>query len=146
MPADEEEPRRVAEAVRERGVREVVITSVRRDDLPDGGAGIWAATIRAVREAVPGVGIEVLVPDFGGRVESVDTVLGEGPDVFGHNLETVPRLYGSARPGADYDRSLGILRYAAGKGGLTKTAVMLGLGEGVRGGGVGSAGAEFVPR
>ncbi len=126
---DPGEPRRVAEAVREMGLRDVVITSATRDDLPDGGASIWAETIRSIRAAVPGITIEVLVPDFRGEASDVQTVLGAGPDVFGHNLETVPSLYASVRPQADYERSLGVLAQAARQGFLAKTGIMVGLGE-----------------
>jgi lipoic acid synthetase len=127
--ADPGEPRRVAEAVRDMGMDEIVITSVTRDDLPDGGAAIWARTIRAVRDASPGMTVEVLVPDFGGSAAALDLVLAERPDVFGHNLETVRSLYRRVRPGADYDRSLRILGRAHRGGLITKTSVMLGIGE-----------------
>jgi lipoic acid synthetase len=106
-----------------------VLTSVTRDDLPDGGASHWAATLRAVRAAAPTVSIEALVPDFGGSPESLRTVFEARPDVFGHNLETVPRLYPVVRSGADYARSLDVLRAAAAFGLVTKTSLMLGLGE-----------------
>jgi len=126
---DEDEPRRVAEAAREMGLKDVVLTSVTRDDLPDGGAAIWAESVRAVREAVPGVRIEVLVPDFGGSAEALATVLETAPDVFGHNLETVKALYARARPQADYQRSLDVLRQGHEAGLITKSGIMLGLGE-----------------
>ena len=129
LPPDPAEPRRVADAVRETGLKEVVITSVTRDDLPDGGAALWAATVRAVHDAVPGIIVEVLVPDFGGRPGDIATVARERPAVFGHNLETVPRLYPHARPQADYARSLAVLRQASDAGLITKTSLMLGLGE-----------------
>ena len=127
--ADPGEPRRVAEAVREMGLKDVVITSVTRDDLADGGAEIWAETIRRIRAAIPGIAIEVLVPDFRGDASDVQTVLDAGPDVFGHSLETVPSLYASVRPQADYERSLGVLAQAAQGGFLAKTGIMVGLGE-----------------
>ena len=113
------------------GLRHVVVTSVTRDDLPDGGAGHYVATIRAIRAAVPEATIEVLVPDFGGdAAEDVGRVLAEAPDVFNHNLETVPRLYPLVRPQAVYERSLAVLRQAAERGSVVvKTGLMVGLGE-----------------
>lgn len=128
-PPDPDEPTRVASAAAAMGMRFVVITSVDRDDLPDGGAAHWAATIRAVRAAVPEVGIETLVPDFRGVVDHLDVVLEAGPDVLSHNLETVPSLYRQIRPGARVDWSLAILRRAAARGFVAKTGLMLGLGE-----------------
>ena len=110
---DADEPRRVAEAARLLGLRHVVVTSVTRDDLPDGGATHYAATIRAVREAVAGAAVEVLVPDFGGDQGALATVLAERPDVLDHNLETVPRLYAEVRPQGGYARSLALLRRAS---------------------------------
>ncbi len=127
--ADRDEPRRVAEAVREMELKDVVITSVTRDDLPDGGAAIWAETIRRIRAAVPGILVEVLVPDFRGEPSDVQTVLDACPDVFGHNLETAPSLYASVRPQADYRRSLDVLAEASRQGFVTKTGIMVGLGE-----------------
>ncbi len=129
LPPDADEPAAVARAVAESGLREVVLTSVTRDDLPDGGAGHWARTIRAIRELCPGVSIEVLVPDFRGSREQAGTVFAAAPDVFGHNIETVPRIYPAARPQADFARSLELLRQAAAAGFVTKTSLMLGLGE-----------------
>lgn len=126
---DPEEPVRVARAVREMGLRDVVVTSVTRDDIADGGASIWAETIARVREAVPGIVVEALVPDFGGDTDALDTVLAAGPDVLGHNIETVPSLYADARPGADYDRSVRLIGHAHESGVATKSAMMLGLGE-----------------
>lgn len=126
---DAAEPGRVAAAVAEAGLCHAVVTSVTRDDLPDGGAGHWAETLRAIRGAAPGVTLEVLVPDFKGRAEDVATVLEAGPEVFGHNLETVPRLYGEVRRGADYGRSLEVLRMGAAAGRVVKTSLLLGLGE-----------------
>jgi lipoyl synthase len=125
---DPDEPGRICEAVKRLGLRHVVITSVTRDDLVDGGASVFAAVTDALRMAVPAIKIEVLTPDFLGMMDSVDTVLAAGPDIFGHNVETVPSLY-RLRPGADYGRSLGLLEHAAGRGALTKSAIMLGLGE-----------------
>jgi lipoic acid synthetase len=129
LPPDPEEPQRAAAAVRDAGLKEVVITSVTRDDLPDGGAALWAQTVEAIHAAAPGILVEVLVPDFGGAAQALDTVIRTRPEVFGHNLETVPRLYPQARPQADYARSLAVLRQASEAGLITKTSLMLGLGE-----------------
>ena len=129
QPPDPDEPRRVAKAVRDSGLGEVVVTSVTRDDLPDGGAAHWAATVHAIRAAAPDVRIEVLTPDFRGDRAALATVFATKPDVFGHNLETVPRLYPAVRPEADYARSLAVLRAAAEYGLTVKTSLMLGLGE-----------------
>lgn len=128
-PLDEEEPARVARATRLMGLRHVVITSVDRDDLPDGGAEIWARTVEAVREAAPEATIETLIPDFRGRADHIDTVLATRPDVLNHNVETVPRLYRTVRPQAKYPWSLSVLGRAAEAGLTTKTGFMLGLGE-----------------
>ena len=129
LPPDPGEPQRVAQALRETGLKEVVLTSVTRDDLPDGGAAHWARTVEALHAAAPGVMVEVLVPDFNGDPAAIDAVIRARPEVFGHNLETVPRLYPQARPQADYTRSLAVLRQASAAGMITKTSVMLGLGE-----------------
>jgi lipoyl synthase len=129
-PLDPEEPQKVAEAVARLDLQHVVVTSVTRDDLPDGGAAHYVATIRAIRTALPQATVEVLVPDFGGKVDEVARVLAETPDVFNHNLETVPRLYPVVRPQASYVRSLAVLRQAAVEGsGVVKTGLMVGLGE-----------------
>jgi len=128
-PVDEAEPRRLAEAARAMGLHWVVITSVTRDDLPDGGAGHFARTIRAVRELLPDAGIEILVPDFNGKSEAIDIIFQALPDVLNHNIETVPRLYQQVRPGADYDRSLQLLERFAERGLKTKSGLMVGLGE-----------------
>ena len=112
-PPDDDEPRRVAEAARRLGLRHVVITSVTRDDLPDGGATQFAAAVTAVREAVPAATVEVLIPDLGGDEAALAVVLAARPDVLNHNLETVPRLYAQVRPQARYDRSLELLARAA---------------------------------
>ena len=127
---DPHEPPRVAEAVDRLGLKHVVITSVTRDDLPDGGAGQFAATIRAVRERTPAT-VEVLIPDFRGSEESLRIVLRERPDVLNHNLETVPSLYETVRPGASCERSLELLGRVKSLGGarFTKSGLMLGLGE-----------------
>ena len=129
---DTDEPRRVAEAVETMNLRHVVITSVTRDDVLDGGADIFARTIEAVKERVPGITVEVLTPDFWGRKESLYKVLDAGPVVFNHNIETVKRLQRSIRSGATYERSMSILRYASdyGDGSIrVKSGIMLGLGE-----------------
>lgn len=128
LPVDYDEPRRVAEAVRALALRFAVVTSVNRDDRPDGGAEFFALTIRAIHEAVPACGVEVLVPDFQGSAEAVDTVLEARPEVFNHNTETVPRLYQTVRMGARYERSLDVLERAA-RLLPTKSGLMLGLGE-----------------
>jgi lipoic acid synthetase len=130
-PVDEDEPARIASAVLEMGLRFVVLTGVARDDLPDGGARIWAATIRAVRDAVPGCGVEVLPTDFKGGDRDVATVIDAEPDVFAHNLETVRRLHGRIRPAFGYDRSLDVLRLAKAlrSGQITKSNLILGMGE-----------------
>jgi len=131
LAVDAGEPLRVAEAVARLGLRHVVVTSVNRDDLPDGGAAHFAATARALRRLLPACRIEVLVPDFQGNLASVAEVVASPIDVFNHNLETVPRLYRRVRAGARYERSLAVLRAAReGQGGLlTKSGLMLGLGE-----------------
>jgi lipoic acid synthetase len=123
------EPARVAEAVAQMNLRHCVITSVARDELADGGASVWAATIRAVRHRNPRTAIEVLVPDFKGRLPDVDTVLSAGPDIFNHNVETVERLQKPVRVQARYDRSRRVLRHAKSRGFTAKTGIMLGLGE-----------------
>ena len=125
-----DEPERVAEAASALGLRYVVLTSVTRDDLPDGGAGHFARTIRAVREASPGTRVEALIPDFAGDPAALETVLEAGPDVLNHNLETVEALYPKIRrPRQNYRRSLGVLAAAAARGARTKSGLMLGLGE-----------------
>lgn len=131
LEVDFDEPRRVAEAVERMGLRFAVITSVNRDDQADGGAGVFAATIRAIRERVPGCGVEVLVPDFQGSHAAMDVVLEARPDVLNHNTETVPRLYKQVRLGARFERSLEMLQYAKQKRPEipTKSGLMLGLGE-----------------
>jgi lipoic acid synthetase len=123
------EPARVADAVARMNLRHVVLTSVARDELADGGASVWAATIRAVRHRNPQTAIEVLVPDFKGRLSDIDTVLGAQPDIFNHNVETVERLQKPVRVQARYDRSRAVLRHAKARGFTTKTGLMLGLGE-----------------
>ncbi len=129
QPPDPDEPRRVADAAARMGLRHVVVTSVNRDDQPDGGAGIFAATIRALRERVPACAVEVLIPDFKGRWDALATVLEARPDVLNHNVETVPRLYRQARAGASFPRSLELLGRSKEAGLLTKSGIMVGLGE-----------------
>jgi lipoyl synthase len=131
LAVDYDEPRRVADAVAAMGLRFAVITSVNRDDRKDGGAELFALTIRAIRERVPGCGVEVLVPDFQGSRAAVDTVMAAAPDVLNHNIETVPRLYRQVRLGARYERSLDVLAYAKDIAPRTpaKSGMMLGLGE-----------------
>jgi lipoic acid synthetase len=128
---DEDEPRRVAEAIERLALNHCVITSVDRDDLPDGGARIFAAMIREIRARRPECSIEVLTPDFRGNEDAIRTVIEAGPDIFNHNMETVRRLHRTARPGGRYDRSLGVLRTgrATDDAVLIKTGIMLGLGE-----------------
>ena len=126
---DRDEPRRVAEAIRLMGLKHAVITSVARDELTDGGAGIWAETIRAVRAVNPQTAIEVLIPDFKGRWQDLETVLAAKPDILNHNVETVPRLHKLVRPQAKYERSLEMLRRAKQAGFVTKSGLMLGIGE-----------------
>ena len=123
------EPARVADAVAKMNLKHCVITSVARDELKDGGAGVWAATIRAIRHRNPHTAIEVLVPDFKGELDLVDVVLAAKPDIYNHNLETVERLQKPVRVQARYDRSRSVLRHAKGRGFVTKTGIMLGLGE-----------------
>ncbi len=126
---DTEEPDRVADAVRIMGLNYIVITSVNRDELPDGGAAIWARTIEAIRKASPRTKVEVLIPDFCGDWDALQTVLDAKPDVLNHNLETVRRLYPAVRPQAKYDRSIELLRRSKAQGFTTKTGIMVGIGE-----------------
>ena len=130
VPVDQDEPGRVAEAVQRLRLRHVVITSPTRDDLPDGGAGLYAATVRAIRSASPDTAIELLIPDFRGNRESVATVVASRPDILGHNVETVPRLY-QIREGAEYRRSLRVLQMIAEFDAAlpSKSGIMLGMGE-----------------
>ncbi len=130
-PPDEDEPQRVGEAVARMGLRYAVVTSVNRDDQPDGGAAIFAETIREIRRRVPGCKVEVLIPDFRGVWTALETVMAARPDVLNHNTETVPRLYRRVRKGAEYERSLELLRRAKQFAPEipTKTGMMLGLGE-----------------
>ncbi len=126
---DTDEPRRVADAVASMKLRHVVITSVNRDELNDGGASIFAETIRQIRIRDPKCRIEVLIPDFKGDKLAMDIVVDAGPDILNHNIETVPRLYSVVRPQARYERSLEVLKYFKEHGLVTKTGVMVGIGE-----------------
>ena len=132
---DPDEPERVAEAAAELGLSHAVVTSVNRDDLEDGGAAHFAATIRAIRRRMPGCTVEVLIPDFCGSAEALETVLAESPEILNHNTETVPRLYRRVRPEARYDRSLELIaradawRRRSGAAMKTKSGIMAGLGE-----------------
>lgn len=130
-PPDPEEPARVAELVKRLGLGYVVITSVTRDDLPDGGAAHFAETMRCVRDCVPSIRVEVLIPDFQGSEVALGTVLDAAPEVLNHNVETVPRLYGDVRPQADYERSLQVLSRSRARnpGIVAKAGLMLGMGE-----------------
>ena len=130
-PVEEDEPERIAETVRSMGLRYVVLTGVARDDLPDGGARIWAAAIHACRAAVPDIGVEVLPSDFKGGEGDLATVLDAQPDVFAHNIETVRRLHDRIRPAFGYDRSLDVLRFAGRFRAeqVTKSNLILGMGE-----------------
>jgi lipoic acid synthetase len=126
---DWDEPRRVAEAAEKMGLRHAVVTSVNRDEREDGGAPIFAETIRLLHETVPGIRVEVLIPDFKGSEAALDIVLNAKPDVLDHNVETVPRLYRTVRPQANFAQSLEVLERAKRKGFTTKTGVMVGIGE-----------------
>jgi len=130
-PVDPDEPRRVAEASVRLGLRYVVVTSVTRDDLPDGGAGHFAETVRQLKAAIPGAKVEVLIPDFGGDEDALRAVLDSAPFVLNHNVETVPRLYSTVRPQAVYERSLAVLETAGRfRASIhTKSGLMVGLGE-----------------
>ena len=130
-PVDYDEPRRVADAIAQMGLRHAVVTSVNRDDRADGGAELFAMTIRAIRERLPDCTVEVLVPDFQGSTRAMDIVLDARPSILNHNIETVPRLYRTVRVGSDYERSLMMLRHAttARPSIPTKSGIMLGLGE-----------------
>ena len=129
LPADHEEPERVAESVRLMGLKHCVLTSVDRDDLEDLGAGIWAETIRQVKGKNPGTTIEALIPDFQGREDLLRIVMDSGPEVISHNLETVRRLTPQVRSVASYDRSLEVIRQIAASGIRSKSGIMTGLGE-----------------
>jgi lipoyl synthase len=128
-PPDPREAERVAEAAARMDLRHAVITSVNRDDQRDGGAGVFAACIRRIRERIPGCRVEVLIPDFKGDAGALQIVIDAAPDVLNHNTETVPRLYRQVRPGARFERSLELLRRAKAAGLVTKSGIMVGLGE-----------------
>ena len=128
-PVDPDEPSKAGKAVNLMGLKYAVVTSVTRDDLPDGGAAVWAETIREIRRQNPDCKVEVLIPDFRGDISALETVLNAEPDILGHNLETVRSLYPLARPQADYDRSLRIITESKKRGAVTKTGIMVGLGE-----------------
>ena len=128
-PLDEAEPERVAAAVKALDLRHAVLTSVNRDELPDGGARIFAETIRAVRRELPACTVEVLIPDFLGDEAALETVLAAQPDILNHNIETVPRLFASVRPQGRYPLSLALLQAASRRGAVTKSGLMVGLGE-----------------
>jgi len=130
-PPDPAEPDRLVRAIAHLGLRYVVLTSPNRDELPDGGAGHYARCVRRIREAIPGIGIEILAPDFLGRAEALDRVLADPPDVFAHDLQTVPRLYRHVRPGHRYERSLGLFAYLRERAPALplKAGIMVGFGE-----------------
>jgi len=129
LPLDTDEPRRVADSVAQMGLRYATVTGVARDDLPDGGAWLYAETVRAIHAALPGIGVEVLIPDFGGRDDQLVEVFSARPEVLAHNIETVPRVFRRVRPGFRYDRSLSVLTAARADGLVTKSNLILGLGE-----------------
>ncbi|MBL3698457.1 lipoyl synthase [Leucobacter luti] len=129
LPLDLDEPRRVAESVRTMGLRYATITGVTRDDLPDTGAWLYAETIRQIHELNPGSGVEVLADDLGGRPEDLAQVFEAAPEVFAHNLETVPRIFRQIRPGFRYERSLDVIAQARAAGMITKSNLILGMGE-----------------
>ncbi len=129
MPLDKNEPTNVAKSIQLMKLRHAVITSVDRDDLPDGGAAHWAATISEIKRLNPETTIEVLIPDFDGKTELIDYVINEKPNIISHNLETVRRITPLIRTKAKYDTSLKVLEYIASKGIVAKTGIMLGLGE-----------------
>jgi lipoic acid synthetase len=126
---DTDEPRRVAESVQKMGLRYATITGVARDDLPDGGAWLYAETVRLVHEAVPGIKVELLIPDFDAKPEQLVEVFASAPEVLAHNIETVPRIFRRIRPGFRYDRSLDVITQARDAGMVTKSNLILGMGE-----------------
>jgi len=129
LPLDAAEPNKIAESIKLMKLQHAVVTSVDRDDLPDGGAAHWAETIKAIRTINPGTTLEVLIPDFDGRIELLDIIIAEKPDIISHNLETVRRLTSSIRTKAKYDTSLKVLSYIVSQNLIAKTGIMLGLGE-----------------
>ena len=126
---DRDEPRRVGEAVKKMGLKHAVVTSVNRDELPDGGAAVFAETIRQIRQQVPGCKVEVLIPDFKGDTKAVKMIIDAKPEILNHNTETVPRLYYPVRPQGRYEWTLNVLQFAKQEGMVTKSGMMLGLGE-----------------
>lgn len=126
---DPDEPRRVAESVAEMGLKYATVTGVARDDLPGGASWLYAETCRQIRALAPGTGVELLVDDFGGDADALATVFAAAPEVFAHNVETVPRIFRRIRPAFDYDRSLGVLAAARAAGLVTKSNLILGMGE-----------------
>jgi lipoyl synthase len=129
LPPDPAEPLRLATSIKTMGLKHAVITSVDRDDLPDGGASFWSEVIRCIKEVNPGVTIETLIPDFDGIELHIQMIIDAGSEVISHNIETVKRLTHVIRTKAKYERSLGVLRYISGKGKVAKSGFMLGLGE-----------------
>jgi lipoyl synthase len=129
LPLDRDEPRRVAESVAAMQLRYATVTGVARDDLDDEGAWLYAETVRAIHAQVPGCGVELLAPDFDGRDDCLDEVFAAGPEVFAHNIETVPRIFRRIRPAFDYARSLAVLQRAHDAGLVTKSNLILGMGE-----------------
>jgi lipoyl synthase len=129
QPIDRDEPRRVAESVKSMQLRYATVTGVARDDVPDGGAWLYAETIRQIHEVVPGCGVEMLAPDFNAKPELLQEVFESRPEVFAHNLETVPRIFKQIRPAFRYDRSLGVITSARDFGLVTKSNLILGMGE-----------------
>jgi len=129
LPLDAAEPNKIAESIKLMKLQHAVVTSVDRDDLPDGGAAHWAQTIKAIRTINPDTTLEVLIPDFDGRIELLDIIIAEKPDIISHNLETVRRLTSSIRTKAKYDTSLKVLSYIVSQNLIAKTGIMLGLGE-----------------
>ena len=126
---DRDEPRRVAESVQAMGLRYATVTGVARDDLPDGGAWVYAETVRRIHALNPGTGVELLIPDFDGKPDQLAEVFGSAPEVLAHNVETVPRIFRRIRPGFRYERSLQVIRLARDAGLVTKSNLILGMGE-----------------
>jgi len=126
---DVDEPRRVAESVATMGLRYATVTGVARDDLPDGGAWLYAETVRQIHAALPGIGVELLIPDFNAEPDQLAEVFGSQPEVLAHNVETVPRIFKRIRPGFRYERSLDVIRQARAHGLVTKSNLILGMGE-----------------
>ena len=126
---DADEPRRVAQSVVQMGLRYATVTGVARDDLPDEGSWLYAETIRQIHKASPGTGVEILIPDFSGDPKHLARIVGARPEVFAHNLETVPRIFKRIRPAFDYQRSLAVISFAKAEGMITKSNLILGMGE-----------------